>query len=271
MDDMRMPKGRYIVPALSQGLAALSLFSRERIRLTAPDIANALTLPRTTVFRMLHTLEAMGFVRREDDERHFRLGPAMLGSGFAYLASLDFVEVAQPILQRLRDAMGMSVHMAIRDNQDIVYISRFAAHTTVRSSVTIGTRLPSHATVMGRMLLLDMNHEELCALYPVEPLQKFSPKTPVSIAELQIMLAGDRERGYAATQSFFERGVSSVAAPVRDATGTIVAAINVTSVDAHVDPVLMEGKVKDAVLQASTEITRWISNDPVSRSRVQDV
>lgn len=266
MDDARLPRGKYIVPALSQGLAALSLFSRTRVRLTAPDISQELGLPRTTVFRMLHTLEAMGFVRREEDDRHFRLGPAMLGSGFAYLASLDFVEVAQPILQRLRDTLRMSVHMAIRDGQDIVYVSRYAAPTTVRSSVTIGTRFPSHATIMGRMLLLEMSESELRDLYPIEPLQKFSEQTPLSIADLLQLLEDDRARGYAATQSFFERGVSSVAAPVRDASGLITAAINVTSVDAYVDPALMEGAVKDAVLVAATEITRWISNDTDLRS-----
>ena len=260
------PQGKYIVPALAQGLAALSLFSRNRIRLTAPEIAQELSLPRTTVFRMLHTLEAIGFVRREEDERHFRLGPAMLGSGFAYLASLDFVEVAQPILQKLRERTGLSVHMAIRDGQDIVYVSRFAAHTTVRSSVTIGTRFPAHATIMGRMLLMDMSESERCDLFPNEPFEKFSDRTPQTHAELAALLKEDRGRGYASTQSFFERGVSTVAAPVRDASGAIVAAINVTSVDAHVDPAVMDGEVKDAVLDAASEITRWISSDEVAPS-----
>ncbi|MCC2098141.1 MAG: IclR family transcriptional regulator, partial [Hyphomicrobiales bacterium] len=166
------PRGRYIVPALAQGLAALSLFSRTRVRLSAPEIAQELALPRTTVFRMLHTLEANGFIRREEDERHFRLGPAILGSGFAYLASLDFVEIAQPILQKLRERTGLSVHMAILDGPDIVYVQRFAAHTTVRSSVTIGTRFPAHATIMGRMLLLDMNESELRELFPDEPFER---------------------------------------------------------------------------------------------------
>ncbi len=261
MDDARLPTGKYIVPALAQGLAALSLFSRDRVRLTAPDIAQELGLPRTSVFRMLHTLEAMGFVRREEDERHFRLGSALLGSGFAYLASLDFIEVAQSVLQNLRDKLDMSVHMAIRDGRDIVYVSRYAAQTTVRSSVTIGTRFPAHATIMGRMLLLDLSDFGLRELFPFEPFEKYSDQTPLTLAALTALLSGDRERGYAATQSFFERGVSSVAAPVRNSSGAIAAAINVTSVDAYVDPALMEGRVKDAVLDAATEITRWISGD----------
>ncbi len=255
--------GRYIVPALAQGLAVLSLFSRTRVRVSAPEIVQELKLSRTTVFRILHTLLAAGYLCRDDDDRHYKLGPAILGSGFSYLASLDFVEVAQPLLQKLRDATGMSAHMAIRDGRDIVYVARYAAQTTIRSSVTIGTRFPVHATVMGRMMLLDMDKHELAQLFPEGSLPRFTEQTPCNLPELQALLDGDNRRGYAASQSFFERGVNSVAAPVRDVSGAIVAAINVTTVD---DPGGLEelhGSIKDKVLATASELTRWISRGAV--------
>ena len=219
--DKELMEGRYIVPALAQGLAVLSLFSRERVKISAPEIAHELQLSRTTVFRLLHTLVAAGYIRRDEDGRHYSPGPGILGAGFTYLASLDFVEVAQPILQKLRDDTDLSAHLAIRDGRDIVYVARYAAQTTVRSSVTIGTRFPVHATVMGRMMLLDMNDDELGALYPEGKLPQFSEQTPQSLDELKVFLRDDRLRGYAASQSFFERGVSSVAAPVRDGAGNM--------------------------------------------------
>ncbi len=259
------PEGRYIVPGLSQGLAALSLFSRKRTRITAPEIARELDLPRTTVFRILHTLQATGFVCREEDERHFRLGPAVLGAGFAFIASLDYVEVAQPVLQRLRDATGWSAHMAIRDGMDIVYVARYAAHATVRSSVNIGSRLPVHATVMGRALSWDMSADELRKLFGSNELQKFSEQTPATVEAFAALVAEDRDRGYAFSQSFFERGVSSVAVPVRDASGQIVASINVTSVDAYVDPARMHNEIKDALISAAHEITLWLTSDASPR------
>lgn len=250
-------QGRYIVPALAQGLAILSMFTRQRTRLSAPEIAQECALSRTTVFRLLHTLVAAGYLRKESDERHYSPGPALLSSGFSYLASLDYVELAQPVLQKLRDDTGLSSHLAIRDGREVVYVARYAAKTTVRSSVTIGTRFPIHATIMGRMLLLDASDGELDALFPDKKLPRFSEQTPATLDDLKRMLAEDRARGYAASQSFFERGVSSVAAPVRDATGEIVGAINVTSVDAYVDPAAMNGWIKDRVLAAAREITRW--------------
>jgi len=204
---------------------------------------------------------AAGYLRKEEDDRHYSPGPAMLGSGFSYLASLDYVEVAQPILQKLRDDTELSAHLAIRDGREIVYVARYAAKTTVRSSVTIGTRFPVHATVMGRMMLLDASDAELEALFPEKALPQFSDQTPTTLEEFKAMLREDRKRGYAASQSFFERGVSSVAAPVRDAGSTIIGAVNVTSVDTYVDPDEMNGRIKDLVIEAGREITRWISHD----------
>jgi DNA-binding IclR family transcriptional regulator len=257
----RIPEGKYVVPALAQGLAILSLFSRRRSTITPPEIAQELNLPRSTVFRLLHTLQMMGFVQKEDDERHFKLGPAVLSHGFEYLASLDIVEAAQPILQRLRDETGLSAHMAVRDGREIVYVARYPARTTISSTVNIGTRFPVHATVMGRMMICDFGDAQLRELFPGDPLPRFSEQTPVTLDELKGILAGDRTRGYAVSQSFFERGVSSVAAPVRDGMGHIVAVINITAVDAYIDLEAMHGPLKDAVLRASAQITQWIRRE----------
>ncbi len=261
------PQGKYVVPALAQGLSILSLFSRDQLSLTAPEIAQKLSLPRATVFRLLHTLQLMGYIRREEDERHYSLGPALLSRGFEYLASLDLVEVAQPILQRLRDDTGLSAHMAVRDGREIVYVSRFPARTTIASSVNIGTRFPVHGTVMGRMMICEFSDAELAALFPTEPLPRFTEQTPTRLADLKALLVEDCKRGYAVSQSFFEHGVSSIAAPVRDGAGHIVAAVNITAVDAYIDLPAMHGALKDAVLNATADITRWLCRDMSRETR----
>lgn len=258
-DTSTSPENRYIVPALAQGLGILSLFGGENRSFTAPEIAKALSLPRTKVFRLLQTLQSMDYVRCGEDKRHFTLGPALLRGGFEYLASLDMVEVAQPILQRLRDETGLSSHMAIRDKREIVYVSRFPARSTIASSVNIGTRFPAHATIMGRMTIFEMDDTELTALFGTEPLERFTPQTPTTLDALKGLLAEDRKRGYAVSQAFFEAGVSAIAAPVRDGDGKIIAAINVTSVNAHIEERDMHGALKDAVLNAAREISRWLA------------
>ncbi len=258
---------RYTVPALAHGLAVLDLFSRERPVLAPPEIARELSLARATVFRLLQTLEAAGYLAREDGGRAYRLGTKLLNRGFAFLASLDLVEVAQPILKRLRDDTGFSTHLVIRDGRDAVYVARFAARATMASGVTVGTRLPSHATLIGRMLLCDFTEDQLAALYPEAKLQSYSAQTPATRKQLAALLAGDRERGYATGQSFFERGVSTVAAPVRDNLRNIVAALNITAADSLVTLEEMNGRLKDLVLKASAEITEWIVAEGAARIR----
>ncbi len=258
------PRERYVVPALAHGLEVLSLFSRENPSLTAPDICAALGLPRATVFRIMVTLERAGYILRGADERTFRLGPGLLNRGFTYLASLDLSEIGQPALHRLRDRTGLSAHLAVRDAREVVYIARVAALSTVASNVQIGTRFPAHATIMGRMLLLDMSDDELRALFPERKLPQSTPQTPATLVALKDVLAADRTRGYGVSQSFFERGVSAVGAPVRDGAGRVVAAINVTAVDTHIDVEAMHGAIKEAVLDAAQDIGRWLAGAPIA-------
>lgn len=259
-DTLPPTTNKYIVPALAQGLGILSLFGGENRSFTAPEIAKRLSLPRTKVFRLLQTLQSLDYVRCGDDKRHFTLGPALLRGGFEYLASLDMVEVAQPILQRLRDRTALSSHMAIRDQREIVYVARFPARSTIASSVNVGTRFPVHATIMGRMTLIEMDAQELATLFRDQPLERYTKQTPLTLKALKALLADDRKRGYAVSQAFFEAGVSAIAAPVRDGAGRIVAAINVTAVNAHIDEQAMHGELKDAVLDAAGEISRWLAH-----------
>jgi len=251
---------RYIVPALQRGLALLKLFSRERPVIGPPEMATALDLPRTTIFRLAHTLEAMGFLVKDLDGRRYRLGPAVLALGYDFLTSQDLVEIARPVLERLRDQTGLSSHMAVRDGPDAVYVARFPARSGLTSSVQIGARLPTHATVIGRMLLLDLDADGLRELFPHEPLPRYTDRTPTTRAALADLLAGDRSRGWAASRSHFEPGVTAVAVPVRAADGGIVASINLAAVDIAVPPDQLEGPVKDQALAAAAEIGRWLTH-----------
>jgi DNA-binding IclR family transcriptional regulator len=258
-DSSSLATNKYIVPALAQGLGILSLFSGENRSYTAPEISRLLSLPRTKVFRLLQTLQSMDYLRCGEDKRHFTLGPALLRGGFEYLASLDVVEVAQPVLQSLRDRTGLSSHLAIRDGREIVYVSRFPARSTIASSVNVGTRFPVHATIMGRMTICEMDDKALAELFRGSSLPRFTKQTPTTLKALKALLTADRKLGYAVSQAFFEAGVSAIAAPVRDGAGEIVAAINVTAVNAHIDEQTMHGELKDAVLHAAGEISRWLA------------
>lgn len=246
---------RTSVPGLERGLKLLRLFRRTRRSITPPEIAHELKIPRSTVHRLLQTLEEMEFLRRAETGGAYVLGPAVLSIGFDYLGSLDIIELSNPVLRRLRDKTQCSAHLAVLHGTEIVYLSRHASANAVSSNVSVGTRLPAHATVMGRVMLADLSSSALHALYKDTPLQRFTPKTPTSIASLERLLDEDRRLGYVIGSSYYERGVTSVAAPVRDHADKVIAAINVAIVDTLVDESALYGKITAETCAAAASVS----------------
>jgi len=252
---------RYIVPGLERGLRLLSHFSRQNRTLSAPEFARKMGLPRSTVFRLLTTLEALGFIERTEGGRNYRLGMAVLSLGFEYLASLELTELGSPLLQRLRDEIGYSCNLVVRDGRSIVYVAKSSAPTPFTSSVHVGTRLPAHATVLGRILLEDLSLEELRELFPEDQLESYSSSTPRTVRQLYEMVQKDRQRGYVLEEAFFEARVSSVAAPVRDSSGRIVAALGATIPSSRFDPERIDDLVSK-VRNTALELSRLLNYSP---------
>jgi DNA-binding IclR family transcriptional regulator len=216
------------VPGLERGLRILCEFSRREPTLTAPELARRLGVPRSTVFRLLMTLENMGFVERTDDGRAHRLGVAVLRLGFEYLAAQGITELGRPILERMRDATTYAASLVVRDGRDIVYIQRAVGNSPFASAVNVGTRLPAHATVLGHVLLGDLTLAQMRSLYPESRLEGSSPNTPANADELFEMAQRVKSRGYVLAEGFFEPHISTVAAPVYGENGHVVAAIGLT-------------------------------------------
>lgn len=252
-----MTTPRAPVPGLERGLNILRLFKRTRAAVAPPEMARELGIPRSTVHRLIAQLEAMGFLRRVASGA-YELGPAVLTIGFEYLGSLDIVELSNPVLARLRDETNCSTHLAVRNGTEIVYLSRHASRAAVGSTVSVGSALPAHATVIGRVILADLTEDELAALYQGKRLERFTAQTPLTLAALATLLAEDRDRGYAVSTSFFERGVTSIAAPLRDQSGRVVASINAVMVDVTRDEHFLHGGLKDRVLAAATAISAML-------------
>jgi DNA-binding IclR family transcriptional regulator len=251
-------ESRASVPGLERGLNILRLFRRDRTAIGAPEIARELGIPRSTVHRLVQTLEEMGFLRRAEHGGAYALGPAVLTIGFEYLGSLDIVQLSNPVLTRLRDETNYSTHLAIRNGTEIVYLSRHASRATIASNISVGSALPAHATVIGRVILADLDAAELAALFPGKRLKTYTEHTPPTLAALTKILADDRERGYATSTSFYENGVTSVAAPVRDRSGRVVASVSAVTVEVTLDEQYVRGPLKDRVVAAAAEISELL-------------
>ncbi|WP_408309656.1 IclR family transcriptional regulator [Paraburkholderia aspalathi] len=258
----------YRVPGLERGLKILTEFSPREPVLGAPELSKRLKIPRTTVFRLLQTLESLGFLERADKDRNYRLGVAVLRLGFEYLSSLELTDLGLPIIEALRNDTGLTSHIVIRDGRDVVFVAKAQSHAPIFSSVkvNVGTRLPAHATTHGQVLMGDMTLDDLKKLYPEPELERFTKQTPATIDDLYERIRDDARRGYAISESSFERGISVVSAPVRNDTGRIVAVITTTIPRHEIDASLLDSGLIDKVRRAADELSQRLNYRPTGSS-----
>src|SRR4029079_18039361 len=215
----------HFVQSLERGLAVIRAFAEHNVELTLSDVARRAGLTRAAARRFLLTLADLGYVRT--DGRWFSLSPRGLELGYAYLSSLSLPEVAEPHMERLVAEVHESSSVSVLDGEDIVYVARVPTSRIMTVSINVGTRFPAYATSMGRVLLAE--HPDLDGYLERVELRALSPRTGTSPDALRAELAKVRRQGWALVDQELEEGLRSVAAPIRDRSGTVVAAMNLSA------------------------------------------
>jgi IclR family transcriptional regulator, pca regulon regulatory protein len=218
--------GPDFVEALARGLDVLACFDADHRNMTLSEVAAAARLARPTARRLLLTLEELGFVRSVGNT--FQLTPRVLTLGMAYVGALGLWDIARPHLEALVASTGESSSMTQLDGSDVVYVARVSVPKLIALRVEIGTRFPAVQTSQGKVLLAALSPAELeatLALPSRAGLPAYIGRTPEQLHE---ELVGVRARGWALADEELAPGVRSVAVPVRDASGSVRAAMNVT-------------------------------------------
>ncbi|GAB7106669.1 IclR family transcriptional regulator C-terminal domain-containing protein [Streptomyces phaeofaciens JCM 4814] len=218
--------GREFVESLARGLTVVTAFGAGRDTLTVADAARATGLVRATARRALLTLEHLGYVVAEG--RAFRPTPRILELGFPPLSRISLAELAQPHIEALGGRVHDSASMAVLEGGDIRYTGRAAVYRVMSVNITVGTRFPAYATSMGRVLLAGLPPGERTAVLDGgEPLRPLTVRTVTDRGQLDELLDRVAEQGFALTDGELETGLRSIAVPVRDRAGRVVAAVNV--------------------------------------------
>lgn len=213
------------VQSLARGLDVIQAFGADRPALTISDVAARTGLTRAVARRFLLTLVELGHAQAEG--KYFRLRAQVLSLGYAYLSSLPWWQVAQPHLEAAAADLHESCSVAVLDGADIVYVARVPATRIMTINLGIGTRLPAHATSLGRVLLAALSAGELRRYFATTELIAFTKRTVTDEAELRRLLIEVDALGYSLVDQELESGLRSLAVPLRDRAGQIVAAINV--------------------------------------------
>jgi IclR family pca regulon transcriptional regulator len=215
------------VQSLERGLSVITAFSHDRPRMTLSEVAGVTGLTRATARRFLLTLERLGYVTA--DAREFSLSPRTLELGYAYLSSTPFWDLAVPHMENLVDRVHESSSVSVLDSDDIVYVCRVPTKRIMTISLSVGSRLPAYPTSMGRVLLAGLRREALDAYFARVDLVALTPRTVHDVPRLRRIIDEVRAQGWAMVDQELEEGVRSVAAPLRDAHGRVVGALNVSA------------------------------------------
>src|SRR5450432_952257 len=217
--------------SLERGLAILSAFSETRPLLGTAELGRYVELNKSTAHRYISTLTELGYLQQDQGTRKYRLGPRVVNLGFAALNSMEITKLAAPHMQALSDETGLAVSMAVLDGVDIVYTQRVRSNSTgftgIDLNLHIGSRLPAYCTSMGKVLLAYLRPEALKSILDRTDLARRGPNTFTAREALIAALRRVRQIGLAVNDQELAPGLRSVAVPIRDGFGEVIAALNI--------------------------------------------
>jgi IclR family pca regulon transcriptional regulator len=220
--------------------------------MTLSEVADRTGVTRAAARRYLHTLSALGYAAF--DGKRFELLPRVLEFGFSYLQALGLPEIVRPHLDRVSAALGESASVAVLEGGDIVYVARVSTRRIMSVDLGVGARLPAVATSMGRVLLAGLPAGEREEHIGRDPLTAYTRHTVTSKIRLRNVLRSVHERGYCLVDEELEEGLRSIAVPLVDSRGRVIAAMNVSAQANRVGLDVMRRTFLAALRQAADEI-----------------
>lgn len=240
--------------SLARGLAVIHAFQERKRQLTIAQISHRTEIPRAAVRRCLHTLIKLGYATT--DGRTYSLLPKVLTLGHAYLSSTPLAVTAQPILDRLSEQLHEACSMATLEGDEILYIARSATPQRLISvDLSVGSRLPAYCTSMGRILLAGLDDQDLEDYLSGADLQVKTSRTLHTPEALRASINAIRQQGWVIIDQELEIGLRSVAVPLKDSAGQVLAALNVGTHVGRVSQRELETRFLPVLLAASEELS----------------
>lgn len=259
-DTASSDRPEYRVEALAKGLRILSLFDEQRPSWRVSDLATAAGLPMPTVYRVVMTLTAEGYLDHLPNG-DYRPGVRTLTLGTAALRSLDLVGIATPKLQELGQRTRETVNLAVLTDDRVLYLIRLRNSDLVTANIQVGSTLPAVHTSIGKLLLAYLDNDDLEArITEASFLTSHGPNAKLSLAELRTELEVIRDQGWALQDEELAYGLRSVAGPISGPDGRVVAGVNLAVQARDWSPQRIVRELKPVVLATCTEISSLLSH-----------
>lgn len=244
------------VEALARGLEVIRSFDRLHVKQTISQISERTLLARPTVLRLLITLDELGYVRCQDN--HYSLTPKVVDLGMAYVSSLGLYGAAKPHMENLSKEVDQTVSLAELDGSDIVYTGRVEVPKIVSVGVTVGSRLPSASTALGRVLLAEIPDTELHDVLNTPSLSMYIPRIRFTAEQIRSRLQTVRDQGWAESDEDLQYGVQAIAAPLRGEDGRVIAAIGLGTHTSEIGKEIVRERYLPLLIETARSIeTDW--------------
>ncbi|MFH0411937.1 IclR family transcriptional regulator C-terminal domain-containing protein [Corynebacterium sp. L4756] len=243
------------VQSFARGLMVIRSFDASAPSQTLSQVASSTGLSRAAARRFLHTLVEEGYAVNNDGQ--FSLTPRVLELGYSYLSALTLPALAQPRLESLSAQVGESCSMSVLDGTEIHYVSRVSVRRIMTVNITIGTRFPAHSTSMGRVILAGLPDAEITEFLDSVPLgHGLTPRSLTNKEQLFQEIIAVRNQGWSLVDQELELGLRSLAAPITNADGDVVAAINISAQSAVSSVKELTTNYLPVLLSTAREISR---------------
>ena len=246
------------INSVAKALSVLEIIGKSEKELTLTEIARILDMHKSTVFRLLSTLENNGFITRDNISGKYKLGLKILQLAGELLENIDLRKIARPVLERLVEDCNETVHLVVLDKNYIIYIDKVESCNTIRLYSRIGVQGFAHSTSAGKVMLAFLPERRLKNLILEAELPKRTPNTIIDYEVLMEHLAMVRKKGYAVDDIENEAGVRCVAAPVRNHLGQVVAAVSIAGPSERMTIDRIENSLCHKVMEATEKISRLL-------------
>jgi len=257
----------YTIESLQRGLRVLALFSRATPALSLSQIKDAVGLNKSTVYRILYTLEEAGYLERDPETRLYRPGLKVLQLGFTAISSLEIRQVARPFLRQLAEEVGRTASLSVLDGIEVVYVDRVRYHEVIGVMLGTGSRIPAHCASLGKAMLAFLPPEELRQRLDGVDFAPCTDNTITNRADLEADLAEVRRHGFSINDEEWVLGLRSTAAPIMDENGAVAGAINVSVPTAEVSHEELISRFSPAVHATAAQISAKLGYEALASER----
>lgn len=248
-------KDRNFVESIERGMNVFSFIVNSKKAVGITQISKALNLSLGSVQRVTYTLQKLGYLRKDEEIQKYSIGHNGLVLGLGIVKDLDLKRVAHPYLRELSAEIDETVNLAVLDGIQIVYLDRVKTGQIININLSVGSKLPVYCTSMGKSLLAFLPNDELLEILNKINLKPITPNTITTKARLLRELGKVKKRGFSVNDKELDIGLRSVAAPVRNEHGTVVAAVNIAVPSSRVTFEELRTKFASKVIHLSRVIS----------------